>query len=73
MLLRRFALAAAGTAALAGAGFTATTSALASPHGNQTFIGGLHHTRLISSTVPSNGDVNPLRRRRGQAQSGQAA
>jgi hypothetical protein len=59
MRLRRFALAAAGTAALAGAGLKATTPALASPHGNQAFIGGLHHTRLVSSTVPSNGDVNP--------------
>ncbi len=59
MRLRRFALAAAGSAALAGAGLTATTSALASPHDNQTFIGNFHHTKLVASTVPRNGDVNP--------------
>ena len=57
MRLRRFASAAAGTVALAG--LTATTSALASPHGNQAFIGGLHHTKLVASTVPRNGDINP--------------
>ncbi|HET7013311.1 MAG TPA: hypothetical protein VFI65_05345 [Streptosporangiaceae bacterium] len=59
MRLRHFALAAVGTAAFAGAGLTATTPALASPHGNQTFIGGLHRTKLVASTVPRNGDVNP--------------
>src|SRR5579859_937791 len=55
---RCFALA-VGTAALAGAGLTATTPALALPHAHPTFIGNLHHTKLVASTVPSNGDVNP--------------
>src|SRR6266446_1921198 len=59
MRLRRFALAAAGSVALARAGLPATTPALASPHGNQTFIGNFHHTKLVASTVPGNGDVNP--------------
>jgi hypothetical protein len=50
---------AAGTAALAGAGLTATTPALASSHDHPNFIGNLHRTKLVASTVPRNGDVNP--------------
>lgn len=62
MLFKRgFALAAAGTAALAGAGLTATATALASPHayGGGAFINALHRNSLVGSTVPANGDVNP--------------
>lgn len=58
--IRGFALAAVGTAAVTGAGLTATASAMASPHqGRPTFIGRFHHTSLVASTVPRNGDVNP--------------
>ena len=45
---------AATAASLVTAGAFAT-AANASP----TFIGGLHHTKVIASTVPANGDVNP--------------
>ena len=55
---RCFALA-VGAAALVGAGLTATTSALASPRDPHTFIGMFHRTKLVASTVPRNGDVNP--------------
>ena len=46
---------------LAGAGLLAANatfaaSASASP---RTFIGNLHHTKVVASTVPANGDVNP--------------
>lgn len=58
MRLTRFALA-VGTVALVGAGLTATTPALASPHDHPTFLGKFHHTKLVASTVPRNGDVNP--------------
>ena len=58
MRFTRFALA-VGTAALVGAGLTATTPALASPHDPPTFLGMFHHTRLVASTVPRNGDLNP--------------
>ncbi len=53
-------LATVGLGAIAGAGMTAASPALASPHHSRhTFIGRFHHTRLVGSTVPSNGDVNP--------------
>ena len=58
MRITRFALA-VGTAALVGAGLTATTPALASPPGHPTFLGMFHRTKLVASTVPRNGDVNP--------------
>jgi hypothetical protein len=57
---RGLALTAAGTAAVAGAGLTAAVPAWAGPqHGHSSFIGRFHHTRLVGSTVPKNGDVNP--------------
>ena len=57
---RGFALVAVGTAAVMGAGLTATTAALASARSAPaSFIGGFHHTSKIASTVPFNGDVNP--------------
>jgi hypothetical protein len=55
---RCFALA-VGAAALVGAGLTATTPALASAQGHRTFLGKFHHTKLVASTVPRNGDLNP--------------
>jgi hypothetical protein len=55
---RSFALAAVGATALAGAGLTAGP-ALASSHAPPTFLGHLHFTKKIASTVPGNGDVNP--------------
>lgn len=55
---RSFALA-VGTAALVGAGLTTTTPALASPQAHSTFLGRFHHTKLVASTVPKNGDLNP--------------
>jgi len=55
---RCFALA-VGTAALVGAGLTATMPALASPQHDSTYLGMFHHTKLVASTVPRNGDVNP--------------
>ena len=58
MRFTRFALA-VGTAALVGAGLTATTPALASQHHHSTFLGMFHRTKLVASTVPRNGDVNP--------------
>src|SRR5215469_11191568 len=59
MRFTRFALAAVGTAAIAGAGLSVTAAALAAPRDDSTFLGSLHHTKLIVSTVPGNGDVNP--------------
>lgn len=47
------------TAALMGAALTATVPASASPPHNRTFLGMFHHTKLVASTVPRNGDVNP--------------
>jgi NHL repeat len=41
---------------LAASGTFASASASASPG---TFIGGLHHTKVVASTVPGNGDINP--------------
>ena len=55
---RGFALAAVGVTALAGAGLTAGP-ALASSHAPPTFLGHLHFTKKIASTVPGNGDANP--------------
>jgi hypothetical protein len=55
---RGFALAAVGATALAGAGLTAGP-ALASSHAPPTFLGPLHFTKKIASTVPGNGDINP--------------
>ena len=55
---RGFALVAVGATALAGAALTARP-ALASPHSPPTFLGHLHFTKKIASTVPGNGDVNP--------------
>ncbi len=55
---RGFALAAVGVTALVGAGLSAGP-ALASPHTPPTFLGPLHFTKKIASTVPGNGDVNP--------------
>ncbi len=45
----------AGAGVLAAGGAFAA-SASASP---MSFIGGLHHTKVVASTVPGNGDVNP--------------
>lgn len=55
---RGFALAAVGVTALVGAGLSAGP-ALASPRTPPTFLGPLHFTKKIASTVPGNGDVNP--------------
>jgi NHL repeat len=55
---RGFARAAVGVTALAGAGLTAGP-ALASSHAPPTFLGHLHFTKKIASTIPGNGDVNP--------------
>jgi hypothetical protein len=44
----------ATTGLLAGAGMVATAA-----NASSTFIGPLSHTRVIASTVPKNGDVNP--------------
>jgi hypothetical protein len=59
MRFTRFALAAVGTAALAGAGLSATGPALAAARAHPTFLGNFHHTKQIVSTVPANGDLNP--------------
>jgi hypothetical protein len=59
-VLRGVALAAASMTAVAGAGFMAAPSALAgSHHAPRSFIGRFHGTRLVASTVPANGDLNP--------------
>lgn len=55
---RCFALA-VGTATLAGASLAATSPALASTRNHSSFIGSFHRTKLVASTVPRNGDVNP--------------
>jgi hypothetical protein len=55
---RRFASIAAIVTAtaglLAGSGFVATAA-----NASDTFIGPLNHTKIIASTIPANGDVNP--------------
>jgi len=43
---------------LAGGGIASANTSNAS-HASNAFIGPLHHTKVISSTVPKNGDVNP--------------
>src|SRR5579863_7299765 len=48
-------MAGAGLLAASGA-FAASASASASP---STFIGNLSHTKVVASTIPKNGDVNP--------------
>lgn len=45
-----------GAAGLLAASGTLAATASASP---MTFIGNLHHTKVVASTVPANGDVNP--------------
>jgi hypothetical protein len=48
------------TIAATAAGLLAASGVLAtSANASSTFIGPLHHTKVIASTVPSNGDVNP--------------
>jgi hypothetical protein len=46
---------------MAGAGLLAAGGAFAASAGASpvSFIGGLHHTKVVASTVPANGDVNP--------------
>ena len=56
-------IAATGAALLAGSGMLAA-SASAAPNASASFtghafIGPLHHTKVIASTIPANGDVNP--------------
>jgi hypothetical protein len=51
---------AATAVGLLAVGGVLATSANASPNSaSQSFIGPLHHTRVIASTTPANGDVNP--------------
>ncbi|HXP20068.1 MAG TPA: hypothetical protein VN840_10535 [Streptosporangiaceae bacterium] len=57
-VLRWVALAGASAAAVAGAGLTAP-AAFAQPAHHSPFINLFHHTRLVGSTVPNNGDINP--------------
>jgi hypothetical protein len=48
------------TIAATAAGLLAASGAFAgAANASATFIGGLHHTKVIASTVPANGDVNP--------------
>ncbi len=56
---RTIALAAVGSAAVTGAGLAAAAPAWASSKGGMPFITQFHHTKLVASTVPGNGDVNP--------------
>ena len=57
---RRSAVIIAVIAATVASGALATAaSANASPQSSRPFIAPLHHTRVIASTVPQNGDVNP--------------
>ncbi len=58
MRFTRLALAAV-TAAVAGAGLSATGPALAAARAHPTFLGHFHHTKQVASTVPANGDINP--------------
>jgi hypothetical protein len=41
------------------AGLLAATAGSASAAGSPAFVGPLHHTSVVASTVPGNGDVNP--------------
>jgi len=57
---RRFTAVIAAIAATVASGtLAAAASASASPASSRPFIAPLHHTRVIASTVPKNGDVNP--------------
>jgi hypothetical protein len=48
------------TIAATAAGLLAASGAFASAaNASPTFIGGLHHVKVVASTVPANGDVNP--------------
>ncbi len=48
------------TIAATAAGLLAASGAFAtSASASATFIGGLHHVKVVASTVPANGDVNP--------------
>ena len=55
---RRYAVGLAAIA-VATAGLLAGTAGGASAAGSPAFVGPLHHTSVIASTVPGNGDVNP--------------
>jgi hypothetical protein len=55
---RRYAVGLAAIA-VATAGLLAGTVGSASASGFPAFVGPLHHTSVIASTVPANGDVNP--------------
>ena len=55
---RRYAVGLAAIA-VATAGLLAGTAGGASAAGSPAFVGPLHHTSVIASTVPANGDVNP--------------
>jgi len=50
---------AAITASIASGTVAAAANANASPPSSHPFIASLHHTRVIASTTPKNGDVNP--------------
>jgi hypothetical protein len=50
---------AAATAGLLAAGGAFAAGANAAPKAPATFIGPLQHTKVLASTVPANGDVNP--------------
>ena len=57
---RRFTAAIAAIAAtVAGGTLASAASANASPQPSRPFIAPLHHTRVVASTIPQNGDVNP--------------
>lgn len=57
---RRLAAVAAAIAATVASGTLATAAhANASPQSGRPFIAPLHHTRIIASTIPRSGDVNP--------------
>jgi hypothetical protein len=58
-VLRWAALASAGAASVAAAGLMAPAAMAQPQHHHSPFINLFHHTRLIGSTVPGNGDVNP--------------
>jgi hypothetical protein len=47
-------IAATAVGLLAASGLLATSA-----NASTTFIGPLHHTKVIASTIPANGDVNP--------------
>ena len=54
------ATAAAGMFAASGVLAVSASAATAGPaNGPASFIGSLHHTKVVASTVPANGDINP--------------